>query len=67
MKHSGEFISYLGYRALWWNALCERDYEKSYVYMNKMFMILDKMDTKEVLEAVKQSNIMDEIYCNRSC
>ena len=35
--------------------------------MNKMFMILDKMNTKELLEAVKQSNIMDEIYCNRSC
>ena len=30
-------------------------------------MILDKMNTKELLEAVKQSNIMDEIYCNSSC
>lgn len=28
MKHSDEFISFLGYRVLWWNALCERDYEK---------------------------------------
>ncbi len=67
MKHSDEFISYLGYRVLWWNALCERDYEKSYVYMNKMFSVLDRLNTTELLEAVKHSNIMDEIYSNRSC
>lgn len=67
MKNSDEFISYLGYRVLWWNAMRERDYEKSYVYMNEMFMILDKMNTKELLEAVKQSNIMDTIYRDRSC
>lgn len=67
MKHSDEFISYFGYRVLWWNALCERDYEKSYAYMDEMFLILDKMNIAELLEAVKQSTIMDEIYCNRSC
>lgn len=67
MKYSDDFISYLGYRVLWWNALCERDYEKSYVYMDEMFMILDKMNTTELLEAVKQSDIMDTIYRNRSC
>lgn len=67
MKHSDEFISYFGYRVLWWSALCERDYEKSHVYMNKMVMILDKMNAKELLEVVKQADIMDEIYCNRSC
>lgn len=67
MKYSDEFISYLGYRTLWWNARCERDYEKSCVYMDKMFMILDKMNTKEMLEVTKQCNIMDAIYCNRSC
>ena len=65
MKHSDEFISYLGYRVLWWNALCDRDYEKSYVYMEEMFLILDKMNTTELLDAVKHSNIMDEIYRNR--
>ena len=67
MKHSDEFIRFLGYRVLWWNALCERDCEKSYVYIDEMFLILDKMNTKELLEAVKQSNIMDTIYRNRSC
>lgn len=67
MKYSDEFISYLGYRVLWWNAMCDRDYEKSCVYMDEMFMFLDKMNTKELLEAVKQSNIMDEIYRSRSC
>lgn len=41
--------------------------KKSYVYMGEMFMILDRMNTKELLEAVKQSNIMDTIYRNRSC
>lgn len=66
MKHSDEFISYLGYRVLWWNAMCEHDYEKSCVYMEEMFMILDRMNTKELLEAVKQSNIMDTIYRNHS-
>lgn len=35
--------------------------------MGEMFMILDRMNTKELLEAVKQSNIMDTIYRNRSC
>ena len=65
MKHSDEFISYLGYRVLWWNALCERDYEKSLVYIDEMFMILDKMSTKELAEVVKQSDIMDTIYRNR--
>lgn len=67
MKYSDEFISYLGYRVLWWNAMCDRDYEKSSVYMDEMFMILDKMSAKELLEVVKQSNIMDEIYSSRSC
>lgn len=41
--------------------------KKIYVYRDEMFMILDKMNTKELLEAVKQSKIMDEIYRNRSC
>lgn len=67
MKYSEEFISYLGYRVLWWNALCECDYEKSYAYMDEMFLILDKMNTTELLDAVKQSDIMDTIYRNRSC
>ena len=67
MKHSDEFISFLGYRVLWWNALCERDYEKSHVYMEEMFLILDKMNTTELLDAVKHSNIMDTVYKNRSC
>lgn len=66
MKYSDEFISYLGYRVLWWNALCERDYEKGYAYMHEMFMIMDKMNHKELLEVVKQSNIMDIVYRNRS-
>lgn len=67
MKYSDEFISYLGYRVLWWNALCERDYEKSIAYIDEMFLILDKMNTTELLDAVKQSDIMDTIYRNRSC
>lgn len=67
MKYSDEFISFLGYRVLWWNAFCERDYEKSYVYMEDMFLILDKMNPTELLDAVKHSNIMDTVYKNRSC
>ena len=67
MKHSDEFISFFGYRVLWWNALCERDYEKSSAYMREMFLNLDKMSAAEFLEAVKHINIMDTIYSNRSC
>ena len=67
MKYSDEFISYLGYRTLWWNAMSERDYEKSRVYMDEMFSILDRLNTAELLEAVKQSNIMGTIYSDRSC
>lgn len=67
MKHSDEFISYLGYRVLWWNAMCDGDYEKRCVYMYEMLVILDKMNTKELLETVKHINIMDTVYRNRSC
>ncbi len=67
MKYSDGFISYLGYRVLWWNAMCECDYEKSCVYMDEMFSILDRLNTTELLEAVNQSNIMNTVYRNRSC
>lgn len=66
MKYSDDFISYFGYRVLWWNALCESDYEKSFVYIDEMFKALDKMNAAELIEVVNQSDIMDAVYRNRN-
>lgn len=41
--------------------------KKSYVYMEEMFLSLDKINTTELLDVVKHSNIMDTVYKNRSC
>ena len=39
MKHSSAFISFLGYRTLFWKAMLDHDNEKSAYYMKEM----DKM------------------------
>ena len=62
MKHSSEFISYLGYRILFWKAMLDNDYEKSDYYTEEMNNILPKMNIGELLEIL---TIIEAIYSNR--
>ena len=62
MRHSSAFISYLGYRALFWKSMLENDTEKMDSYMEEMDNNLDKMNTDELLEVLKYMMIIDSIY-----
>lgn len=50
MKHSSEFITYLGYITLFWKAMLDHEDEKSVYYLEEMNNILPKMNIDELLE-----------------
>ena len=62
MKHSSEFISFLGYSALFWKAMLDYDNEKSDYYSKEMVDNIHKMNIDELLEIL---TIIDAIYINR--
>ena len=62
MKHSSEFISYLGYWALFWKAMLDHDNEKGLYYLNEMNDNINKMDIDELLEIL---TIMDALHISR--
>ena len=62
MKHSNAFISFLGYRTLFWKAMLYHDNEKSDYYMKEMDDNIHKMNIDELLEIL---TIIEAIYINR--
>ena len=62
MKHSNAFISYLGYRTLFWKAMLEHDDEKSSYYFKEMDNNIHKMNIDELLEIL---TIIEVVYINR--
>ena len=65
MNYSKEFISFLGYRVLWWNAMINGDSEKATEYRCEMNDFLDKMNEDEVLFALLQAIEIDKVYNDR--
>lgn len=65
MNYSKEFISFLGYRVLWWNAIINKDSEEAVEYSCEMNDFLDKMNEDEVLFALLQAREIDKVYNDR--
>lgn len=62
MNYSKEFISFLGYRVLWWNAMINGDFEEATKYRCEMYDFLDKIKEDEILFALSQAMDIDKVY-----
>ena len=65
MNYSKEFISFLGYRVLWWNAMINGDSKEATEYRCEMNDFLDKIKDNEFLFALSQASEIDKIYNDR--
>lgn len=65
INYSKEFISFIGYRVLWWNAMINGDSEKATEYRCEMNDFLDKMNEDEVSFALLQASEIDKVYNGR--
>ena len=55
-------VKYLGYRALWLNAIRKNDTEAMFTYINKMHRIMFDMYKDEFKQAIEEGNMLDTYY-----
>ena len=53
---------YLGYRVLWWNTMLKGDFESEACYRYEMAMLMNDMNTDDVLETIHHTDILDKAY-----